>query len=106
MELTKMNNIETTFTFRNTESTEALKTHAIDKLDRVKKYLISTADAHCIFKVEGARHTAEITLNIRGGRFVGHDTSNDMYTSIDGAVDKIVKQLSRIKDRVKYHKTR
>lgn len=101
-----MNNIETTFTFRNTESTEALRTHAVDKLEKLKKYLISTADAHCILKVEGARHTAEITLNIKGGRFVGHETSNDMYTSIDSAVDKIVKQLSRIKERVKYHKTR
>ena len=100
-----MNNIETTFTFRNTESTEALRGHTEDKLEKIKKHLISTADAHCIFKVEGARHTAEITLNSTGGRFVGHETSNDMYTSIDGAVDKIVKQLSRIKERVKYHKT-
>jgi putative sigma-54 modulation protein len=88
------------------DSTEALEDHVVKKLDRIKKYLISTADAHCIFKVEGPRHSAEITLNIRGGRFVGHDTSNDMYTSIDGAVDKIVKQLSRNKERVKDHKAK
>ena len=100
-----MNSIETTFTFRNTDSTDALRDHTTDKLEKVKKHLMSAADAHCIFKVEGARHTAEITLNARGGRFVGHDTSNDMYTSIDGAIDKIVKQLSRNKERVKYHKT-
>ncbi len=99
-----MNTIDTTFTFRNMESTEALRTHTVDKLERVKKYLMSTADAHCILKVEGARHLAEITLNVKGGRYVGHATSNDMYTSIDGAVDKIVKQLSRIKERKKGHK--
>lgn len=99
-----MNTIDTTFTFRNMDSTDALQDHVVKKLERIKKYLLSTADAHCIFKVEGPRHTAEITLNIKGGRFVGHDTSNDMYTSIDGAVDKIVKQLSRNKERVKDHK--
>lgn len=101
-----MNNIDTTFTFRNMDSTDALQTHAAKKLERLKKYLISTADAHCIFKVEGARHSAEITLNVKGGRFVGHDTSNDMYTSIDSAIDKIVTQLSRNKERVKEHKAK
>ncbi|MFH1830950.1 MAG: ribosome-associated translation inhibitor RaiA [Pseudomonadota bacterium] len=99
-----MNTIDTTFTFRNMESTEALRIHVMDKLERVKKYLMSTADVHCILKVEGARHLAEITLNVRGGRYVGHAISNDMYTSIDGAVDRIVKQLSRIKERRKGHK--
>jgi len=97
--------IETTFTFRNTDATEALRTHAIDKLGRLQKYLIKPAAAHFIFKVEGARHIAEITLNVKGGRFVGTDTSNDMYTSIDGAVDKIRKQISRNKERTKEHKS-
>jgi putative sigma-54 modulation protein len=99
-----MNTIETTFTFRNMESTDALKAHTVDKLERIKKYLMSTADAHCIFKIEGARHQAEITLNVRGGRYIGCATSNDMYTSIDGAVDRIIKQLSRFKERRKGHK--
>lgn len=100
-----INEIETTFTFRNTDATEALRTHAIDKLGRLQKYLIKPAAAHFIFKVEGARHIAEITLNVKGGRFVGIDTSNDMYTSIDGAVDKIRKQISRNKERTKEHKS-
>jgi ribosomal subunit interface protein len=32
------------------------------------------------------------------------ETSNDMYASIDGAVDKIRKQISRSRERVKDHK--
>ena len=67
---------------------------------------VTDEPARMVDKIRALGCTAEITLNIKGGRFVGHDTSNDMYTSIDGAVDKIVKQLSRIKDRVKYHKSR
>jgi putative sigma-54 modulation protein len=100
-----MNNMETTFTFRNMESTEALRDHTLDKLTRLHKYLIQPAAAHCIFKLEGPRHVAEITLSTKGGRYVGLESSNDMYTSIDGAVDNIVKQLSRHKERVKEHNT-
>ena len=96
--------IETTFTFRNTEATDALKSHALDKLERLNKFLVKPAACHFIFKVEGARHVAEITLHIKGGRFIGIETSNDMYTSIDGAVDKIRKQISRNRERIKDHK--
>ena len=99
-----INEIDTTFTFRNTDATEALRTHAIDKLEKLNKFVVKPASAHIIFKVEGARHVAEITLSIKGGRFVGVETSNDMYTSIDGAVDKIRKQISRSRERVKDHK--
>jgi len=96
---------DTSFTFRNIESTEALRDHAIDKLEKLKKYLVKqTVNIHVIFKVEGARHLAEITINTRGGRFVGSDTSNDLYTSIDTAVHKIESQLSRNKERIKGHK--
>ena len=96
--------IETTFTFRNTESTDPLRDHTMEKLMRLHKFLFKPAEAHCILKVEGARHVAEITLNANGARYVGLETSNDMYTSIDAAVDKICKQLSRTKERLKGHK--
>ena len=99
-----INEIDTTFTFRNTDATEALRVHAVDKLEKLNKFVVKPASAHIIFKVEGARHVAEITLSVKGGRFVGVETSNDMYTSIDGAVDKIRKQISRVRERVKDHK--
>lgn len=98
------NSMETTFTFRNIESTNALRQHALDKLDKLGKYLMKSASVHVIFNVEGARHVAEITVNVKGGRFVGVESSNDMYTSIDNAVDKIKRQLSRDKERIKGHR--
>ncbi len=96
--------LETTFTFRNIESTDALRMHALEKLERLHKYLVKPASAHIIFKVEGPRHEAEITLQHSGARLVGHDTSTDMYASFDGAIDKLKKQLSREKERMKGHK--
>lgn len=99
-------NLETTFTFRNMDATESLRIHAMEKLERLNKYLIMPATAHCVLKVEGARHEAEITISEKGGRYVGLDTSNDMYASIDGAVDKIRKQITRRKERVKDHKNK
>jgi putative sigma-54 modulation protein len=98
--------LDTTFTFRNTEATDAIKSHALDKLSRLDKFLARPAAVHCIFKVEGPRHIAEITLSVKGGRIIGIETSTDMYASIDGAVDKIVKQVSRVRERIKDHKAK
>lgn len=96
--------LETTFTFRNMEPTDALREHSLEKLEKIDKYLANPVSAHVIFNIDGAMHMAEITLNVKGGRFVGHGTSNDMYTSIDEAVARIKKQLARKKDRMKGHK--
>ena len=98
------NTMETTFTFRNIDVTEALRSRTLSKLARLTKYLLKPAVTHVIFNVEGARHTAEITLSVKGGRYVGSGVSNDMYTSLDTAVNKIKKQLSRDKERRKGHK--
>lgn len=98
------NTIETTFTFRNIESTEALRAHTLDKMSKLSKYLIRPATAHIIFNLDGTNHVTEITVNVKGGRYFGVGKSNDMYTSIDGAVDNIKKQVSRSKERVKCHK--
>lgn len=94
--------METTFTFRNMEATEGLRVHAVDKLQKLDKYLNRVVGAHVILHVERFEHIAEITLSANGGRFIGHARSPDMYTSIDGAVDRLLAQLKRDHDRRKH----
>jgi putative sigma-54 modulation protein len=96
--------METTYTFRNMEATEALRTYASEKLTKLKKYTVKPGNAHIIFNVEKFNHIVEITLVANGIRYVGTHRSNDMYTSIDSAVDKVKKQLRNYKERLKGHR--
>lgn len=98
------NLLETTFTFRNMDSTDALREHALEKLTKLDKYLFKSGTAHVIFNMEGSSHVAEITLHIKGKSVIGIGSSNDMYASLDEAVDRLKKQMSREKERVKGHK--
>ncbi|HPW45651.1 MAG TPA: ribosome-associated translation inhibitor RaiA [bacterium] len=96
-----MTPLETTFTFRNMDSTEALKEHTLKKLKKIGKYLVNqNAIAHMVFKVEGPRHLAEVTLNVKGKRYFGTETSSDMYASVEGAIHRLESQLSKDKERV------
>lgn len=100
------NLLDTTFTFRNMDSTDALRNHTLDKLTKLDKYLFKPTTAHVIFNVDGSQHVAEITLNLKGKRLVGMGASNDMYTSIDDAVDRLKKQMSKTKELAKDHHQR
>ena len=96
--------METNFTFRNLDSTEGLRTHTEQKMSKINKYLLKPISAHVIFSHDKFRQRCEITVVDSGYEYVGSETSNDMYQSIDRAIEKIVKQLKRKKERVKDHK--
>lgn len=92
-------------TFRNLEATEALKSYVQNKVDHVvSKYLDKVTEAHCVLSLERYLHHADV--NIHAGHFFirGRERSEDMYASIDLAMDKIERQLKRYKEKLKSHK--
>jgi len=95
--------MDTLFTFRDIPATEGLKEHTLDKLTKLDKYLIKPISAHTILCKDGSQHKAEITVLDNGVKYVGSEKTNDMYLSIDHAVDKIAVQLKKNKEKVKNH---
>lgn len=93
-----------TVTFRHLQTTEAIKQHVEDKLEKFKKYLIKPIEAHVILSVEKFRQQCEVTLMARDFRATAMDTSDDLYTSIDRTMHKIERQLKKHKEIVKEHK--
>ncbi len=98
--------METSFTFRDIEATEGLKEHALSKFSKLDKFLIKPISAHTVLSMDGSQHKAEITIVDNGIRYVGIEMTNDMYLSIDHAVEKISAQLKKEKERVKDHHKR
>lgn len=93
-----------TITFRHLETTEAIKTHIEEKLERFKKYLIHPIEAHVILSIEKFRHQCEITLSARHFHATAIETNHNMYTSIDKAVSKLERQVKKHKEIIKKHK--
>ena len=77
------------YTGRHMELTEPLKQYTKERLDKMATYLDDIIDVHVILSVEKHRHAAEITLKTRAGAFVASATTDDMYTSINQAVEKL-----------------
>ena len=75
---------------------DSLKSRVEKKLGKFERYFHDEIEASIRFKVQkGARNIVEITINAGGVILRAEESSNDMYLSIDRAVDKLESQIRR-----------
>lgn len=102
--MTDQAEIHFNITFKNTDASEALKTHATDKLTHcLKKFVHKNTEAHLMLRVEKSRHIAEITFHADGHDFIAKEESGDLYASIDLLVTALTQQLRKHKERMTQH---
>lgn len=90
--------------YRQMESSPALRDYATRKLERiVDKYVRGRADASVVMTAEPFGHIVDFTLSVKNSTVKSKAQSQDMYSSIDLALEKIEKQLRRRKDKVRDH---
>jgi len=92
------------FKFHNLESSDAIKSHAIDKLGKLQKYLRAPLDAHMTFSLERHLHCVDVTFNAGAEHHQARAEEEDMYASIDVVVDKIHRQINRTKEQHQQHR--
>lgn len=95
-------------TFRHMEATDAIKEYAREKVERIKKYFPDPIMAHVVLSTErGYQHAADVNIQLHNGLTIaGHETTEDMYSSIDLVMAKIERQCRRYKEKIRGHKAR
>ena len=91
-------------TARNFELTPALREHIEEKLEKLNRIFDQILTSHVTLTVERHDHVAEISLHGKPVDLNGHGRSNDMYVSVDLAVDKLERQLKKYKGKLRNHK--
>ena len=102
--MTKSHQVNVIITFRNTESSEALKSYASEKITSLLlKFVHADTEVHLVLKVEKNRHIAEVSFHSDGNSFSCSAESSDLYVSIDKLVDPLQEQLRRHKEKLVLH---
>lgn len=97
--------METHVTFRHLETSEALKEHALKKIEKFKKFLHEPIEVHLVFSVQKKFHqVAEVTIKAKHFHFHGIEESEDMYASVDLLASKVERHLVKHKEKVKDHR--
>ena len=83
---------------------DSLKARAEKKLSKLDRYFNKPADAIIRFRQQrGGRNIAEITVSVDGLILRAEENSNDMYLSVDRAVDKLESQIRRYRTKMEKH---
>jgi putative sigma-54 modulation protein len=89
------------FTGRNFTVSPAIRKHITEHFKKVEEFLNGTDMAHVILSVEKhKRHVAEIVVNWHHHTLTAQSDTTDMYTSSSQAVDKLRRQIIKLKGKI------
>lgn len=93
------------FTFKHVDSSEALMDYAADRLEKVAKFELKPMDVHFVISMQ--RHECIVEVTVLEGRrkFKAEAVSDDFYRSVEMVTNKLHRQLSKDKRRLKDHKS-
>ncbi len=89
------------FVGKNIELTDSLKDMAEKKLSKLEKFFSEEIEARVVFSVIKESQTVEVTVFLPDTIIRAEETTDDMYTSIDRAVDALERQIRKYKTRLK-----
>jgi putative sigma-54 modulation protein len=88
-------------TFRHMEATDALKSYARERMERVRKYLPDPIACHVVLSTERHNHRIDVSFQLHNGLSIaGHETTENMYSSIDLCIAKIERQVRKYKGKL------
>lgn len=89
---------------RHLEVTPALRQYAEDKIGRFTKYISNISEAIVTVSVEKHRQKAEVLLKVNGYMIQAEGATGDVYSAIDGVVEKLEKQVVKYKEKLSDHR--
>ncbi len=97
--------MEITVTARHMTITDAIRAYACEKVERELGRIPRIESVHVILNVEKYRHLAELVVQAAPHiRVDARNESEDMYASLDGAVEKAARQMHKVRGKIQSHK--
>jgi putative sigma-54 modulation protein len=81
-------------TFRQMETSDAIKKYVTTKVSRLQKLLQQPMTAKVTLTIQKQLHVAEVQISSGKKRSEAKEATEEMYASIDKVVDKLERQIS------------
>lgn len=91
------------FLGRNVHVTDAMRAYALEKVSKIEKFNLRIVDVNVTMDIQKLEHRVDIVLKVDHIVVKAHGVSDNMYASIDIAVDKMQNQLRRYHKRIRDH---
>jgi len=98
--------MEVVITGRQMEITPALKEYIEGRARKIEKYTSKATQVAFTLKVEKYRHIAEVLVRANGFLLQAEEETDEMYASVDQAMNKIERQFKKYKEKLSNHRVR
>jgi putative sigma-54 modulation protein len=88
---------------RHLEVTPAIREYVLNKMARVSRHFDNVIDTQVVLSIERLKHSAEVTMRVRGKDIHCEATDENLYASIDLLADKIDRQVLKYKTKSQNH---
>jgi putative sigma-54 modulation protein len=100
--------VNLTINSRDLEVTPAMRMHVEDGMEKIRKHFDHVIDATVFFMIDNAtekalRHTAELTIHLKGRELYAEAHNEDLYHAIDAVVNKLERQVVKHKEKMQDH---
>lgn len=89
---------------RNVEVTPEMRNVTEKKLERLSRYQDSITSIHITFNIDGATHVIDGLVGVKGTSIYATAESDEMYKAMDILVEKLMRQLSKYKEKQQDHR--
>lgn len=92
------------YSFKHLDASQALMGYTGERLEKIEKFETKPMDVHVVYSMQ--RHECMIEVTVLDGRrkFKATSISNDFYKAVDNMINKLTRQMSKGKKKLKYHK--
>jgi putative sigma-54 modulation protein len=80
-------------TFRQMDTSDAIKQYATDKVAKLQRFLRRPMTAKLTVSLDRRKHVVEARISSGSEHLEAHEVSDDMYASIDQVMDKLERQI-------------
>ena len=88
---------------KHVEITKPIREYIMEKLHKVEPFTTHLIDAHIRLDVEKLEHRIDIILKFSHFKIVVHAVTEEMYSAIDKAFDRLRAKIRKWKDRIQDH---
>lgn len=91
-------------TGRHVLITDAMKDYAMEKVSKIERISHRIVDVVVTMDIQKLEHRVDIIAKVNNFKIKSHASTDDMYASIDKAVNKLETQLLRYKNKISDHR--
>lgn len=96
--------MQVNLTGHQVQVTPALREFTTGKLDRLQRHTAKINSIHVTFDVQKLQQIVEATVMINGTEIYARSIAEDMYSAVDGLIDKLDRQIIKYKEKDSDHR--